>query len=299
VAQGRHPLLDRRVRWALAFLLPGLFVALAVAGWPLARTVALSFTDAQLGAFEAPAWIGIENYVWILSDPDWWRAVANTLVFTVVSVSLELALGLGFALLLDSALPGQGALRALALVPWAVPTVVAGRMWAWMYHDIYGVVNELLLAAGVITKPVAWLAEPATALAAVIMADVWKATPFVTLLLLAGLQTVPRPLLDAARVDGAGPVRRLIHVILPLLAPAILVAAVFRTLDALRVFDLIYVMTSNSRDTASISVYARQYLIDFQEVGLGSAASVLVFALVAAAGVAYVRALAPAMRPAP
>jgi trehalose/maltose transport system permease protein len=157
-----------------------------------------------------------------------------------------------------------------------------------MFHDIYGVVNDLLLRAGLIEAPVAWLADPLMAMACVVLTDVWKTTPFVTLLLLAGLQMIPEALHDAARIDGAGRWQRLRYVTLPMLRPAIGIALIFRTLDALRVFDLIYVMTSNSRNTASVSVYARRQLIDFQDVGLGSAASTLVFVLVALVSVLLV-----------
>ncbi len=290
--RAERPLERLRVRAAWLFLAPALLAAGAVAAWPLLRTASLAFTDAQLGVPGA-AWVGLDNFAWVLSDPDWWRAVANTLIFAVGSVSLELALGLGFALLLNAKLAGRGALRAIALVPWAVPTIVSAQMWSWMFHDLTGVVNDLLLRAGLIAEPVAWLAEPATALAAVILTDVWKTTPFVTLLLLAGLQTVPPHLIAAARIDGAGPLRVFWHITLPLLRPAIAVAVIFRALDALRVFDLIYVMTSNSRATASVSVFARQELIEFMDVGAGSAAALLIFVLVGMASVAFVLALRP------
>ncbi len=288
------PLRRHRTRLAWAALAPALAAVAAVAGWPLLRTLSLAFTDARLATIETARWVGLENFAWTLSDPDWWRAVFNTLVFAVCSVSLELVLGLAFALLLNAGLRGQGALRAVALVPWAVPTVVAAQVWRWMYHDVHGVVNELLLGLGVIAQPVAWLADPALSLAAVILTDVWKATPFVTLLLLAGLQTIPAPVIAAARLDGAGPLDLLIRIILPLLRPAIVVAVLFRALDALRVFDLIYVMTSNSRATATVSIYTRQALIDFQDLGAGSAAAVLTFALIGMVAVAAVFALRPA-----
>ncbi len=274
----------RRRAWVL--LAPSLLAAALVAGWPLLRTFGLAFGS------------GFDDFALVLTDPDWWRAVGNTLAFTVASVALEFALGLGFALLLNAGLKGAGALTAVALIPWAVPTVVAAKMWSWMYHDVYGVVNDLALRLGLIEAPVAWLADPGSAMAAVVLTDVWKATPFVTLLLLAGLRTIPPQLYDAARADGAGPLGCFLYVTLPLLRPAILIALTFRSLDALRVFDLIYVMTTNSRTTATVSVYARQLLIDFQETGPGAAASVLIFALVGLAAVAYVAALRPAMEPA-
>ncbi len=184
--------------------------------------------------------------------------------------------------------PGRGLVRAAVLLPWAIPTVVSAQMWAWMYHDVYGVLNELLMRSGLLVEPMPWLAEPVSSMAAIILTDTWKATPFMALLLLAGLQTVPVEVHEAAQVDGMGRWGRFVHITLPLLRPAMLVALVFRTLDALRVFDLIYVMTSNSRDTASMAVYARQQLIDFQETGYGSAAFTLIFAIIACVSLGYV-----------
>ncbi len=287
------PLHTRRVRAAWLFLLPALGLLAAVAAYPLLRTLALAFTDARLADLDAARWIGLENFRLALADPDWWRAVWNTLVFTTSSVSLQLALGLGVAVVLDARFRGRGPLRAAVLVPWAIPTVVCAQMWRWMYHDLYGVINDLLLRLGLIAAPVPWLAGETTAMLAVVLTDVWKATPFMALLLLAGLQTIPAELHEAAKVDGAGALTRFRTITLPLLVPAIAIALIFRTLDALRVFDLIYVMTSNSRATASISVYARQQMVDFQDVGYGSAISVLVFVIVGLCAVAYAAGLRP------
>ncbi len=281
----------RRARTAWAFLAPALLLLVAVAGWPLARTAMLAFTDARLG--EPGAWVGLENLAWALRDPVWWISVRNTFVFAVCAVSIELVLGLALALVLNAPLRGRGAMRAAALIPWAIPTVVAAQMWRWMYNDAYGVVNDLGLRLGLIDAPVAWLAGDATAMAAAVVADVWKATPFVALLLLAGLQTIPAQLHEAARVDGAGPVRRFFAVTLPLLKPAIAVAVVFRALDALRVFDLFYVMTGNAEATATMSIYARQQLVDFQDAGYGSAIALLAFATIGLASMALVLLLRP------
>ncbi len=270
------------------YLAPTLGLLGAVAGWPLARTAYLAFTDADLADPGRARWIGLENFVFLAEDPDWWLAFANSLLFTGVSVSAELVLGLAFALVLDASFRGRGLLRAAVLLPRAIPTVVSAQLWGWMFNDLYGVVNAALTGIGLLHAPVAWLADPPTALGAVIVADVWKTTPFVALLLLAGLQTIPREVYEAARVDGVGPWGRLAFIVLPLLRPALLLALVFRTLDALRMFDLIYVMTGNSRQTATMAVYARQQLVDFQETGYGSAVSLAVFAIVAAVTVAYV-----------
>jgi trehalose/maltose transport system permease protein len=278
----------RRAAWL--FVLPMVVVLATVAGWPLLRTVYFSFTDAHLSSLETHELVGLSNFRALALDPEWWRAVWNTVLFTVASVSLETVLGLVIALTLDANLPGRGPLRAAVLVPWAIPTVVSAQMWNWMYNDLYGVVNAILLAAGVIDAPRAWTADPDLALAAVIAVDVWKTTPFMALLLLAALQMLPRELYEAARIDGASPLRVFWRVTLPLIRPALMVAVIFRSLDALRVFDLPYVLTGNSRQTASMAVYARQQLVDFQDVGYGSAASTFLFLVVAAFTVVYLTA---------
>jgi trehalose/maltose transport system permease protein len=258
-----------------------LVVLALVAGWPLLRTILVSLTDAELGDFTTANFIGLANYVTLIQDPGWWRAVGNTLLFTVVSVSLETALGLIIALTLNAHIPGRGLLRAAVLIPWAIPTVVSAKMWGWMFHDLYGVVNALLLALGLIAKPWAWLADPVLSMVAVIAVDVWKGTPFMALLTLAALQVLPREIYEAAKIDGVGPITVFFRVTLPLIRSALLVAVVFRGLDALRVFDVIYVLTGNNPATASMSVYARQQLIEFQDAGYGSAAATFLFLIVA------------------
>lgn len=288
--QGRRSSLTRaRIRAAWLFIAPSLIVVALIAGWPLARTIWFSFTDADLNNLSDYEFIGLENYLaryddeWfgILTEPDWWRSVWNTLWFTVVSVSIETVLGIVVALILNAAFPGRGLMRAVILIPWAIPTIVSAKMWNWMLHDQFGVINDLLLRIGLIAAPVTWTANADTALWSAVMVDVWKHTSFMALLILAALQMLPQDIYEAAKVDGVSPVRVFFRVTLPLIKPALLVAVIFRSLDALRVFDLIYVLTSNSKDTASMSVYARQQLVDFQEVGLGSAASTLIFLIIA------------------
>lgn len=289
----RGGLQRRRVRAAWLLLAPVLLVLAAVAGWPLLRTLWFGFTDARLDDMSEYRFIGLANYLeyadgaWygVLADPWWWESVWRTLWFALVSVALETLLGVVVALALDVRFPGRGWVRAAVLVPWAIPTVVSAQMWNWMLNDQFGVVNHVLLALGLIDRPVAWTAGPDTAMWAVIAVDVWKATPFMALLTLAALQTVPRDCYEAARVDGVGPVRVFFRITLPLIRPALLVAVTFRVLDALRVFDLIYVLTANARSTLSMSAYARQQLVDFQEVGYGSAASTLLFLVIGLATV--------------
>lgn len=287
----------RRARVAWWLLAPMLAALALAAGWPLVRTIWLSFTDASLADPGGYAYIGLANYLerdaggWygVLADPLWWRAVRNTLVFALASVALETILGVAIALALNLPFRGRGLVRAAVLVPWAVPTVVSAKLWAWMLNDEFGVLNHAALGLGLIAAPIAWTADPEVALLAVIAVDVWKTTPFMVLLVLAALQMLPQDCYEAARVDGVHPARVFLRVTLPLVWPALAVAIAFRTLDALRVFDLVYVLTANSASTMSISVYARQQLVDFQDLGYGSAASTLVFLTVGLATIAYLR----------
>ncbi len=266
-----------------------LITLVAVAAWPLARTVWFSFTDASLAELGDARFLGLDNYLayrdreWtgVLADPVWWRSVRNTLWFVLISVSLETILGLVIALVLVARFPARPLVRAAVLIPWAIPTIVSAKMWGWLLHDQFGLINDALTRLGLITEPLAWTADPALMLGAVIAADVWKTTPFTALLLLAALQTLPRDCYQAARVDGIHPTRVFFRVTLPLIQPALVVTVVFRALDALRIFDLIYVLTPNSEHTMSMSVYARQQLVDFQDVGYGSAASTLLFFVIA------------------
>ena len=283
-----------RVRQALWMLVPLLVLLAGVAGWPLLRTIWISLTDMQLSDPAAARFVGLDNYVGrygLLLDPGWWSAAFNTLAFAVVSVSLETLLGLGVALLLNHPSGLRTALRACVLVPWAIPTVVSAKMWSWMLHDQFGVVNHYLLALGLLNHPVAWTADPVLSLFSVVAVDVWKTTAFMALLILAALQTVPGDCYEAAAVDGVPAWAVFRRITLPLIAPGIAVAVVFRLLDALRVFDLIYVMTANSRSTRSMSVFVREQLIDFQQVGYGSAAATVLFLTIALCTFAMMRVL--------
>ncbi|KZE28636.1 carbohydrate ABC transporter permease [Crenobacter luteus] len=272
----------RRQAWLL--VLPMLAVLAAIAGWPLARTLWFSLSDAQLSDMASRQFVGLANYVGetgVLRDPEWWNAVGNTLQFALVSVALETVLGLGVALLLNHPSRLRTLLRAAVLVPWAIPTVVSAKMWTWMLHDQFGVINALLLSAGLIDHPLAFTADPDLAFPTILLVDVWKTTPFMALLILAALQMVPGDCYEAARVDGVPRWRVFFRVTLPLILPAVMVAMIFRALDALRVFDLIYVMTSNSSATKSMSIYVREQMIDFQQVGYGSASAILLVMIIA------------------
>lgn len=269
---------QRRTAWI--FLLPLLLTLMAVAIWPLARSIFFSFTDAYLDAPSDYGFVGIENFVEVAEDPVFWGAVRNTLVFTLVSVGLETLLGLAIALLLHRAFLGRGIVRAAILIPWAMPMVVSARIWEWMLNDQFGLINKLLVALGLVEKGVAWTADPSLILGTVIFIDVWVTTPFMVLLILAGLQLIPEEIYEAADVSGVPHWKRFWSITLPLATPAIGVAILFRTLDALRMFDLSYVLAANNENTMTMSIYARDQLISFQDLGLGAAASTWVFMII-------------------
>ena len=292
----------RRRRTAGLFLAPMMLTLLVVAGWPLARTIWFGFTDASLGNLDEARWVGFANYLewfdygdgegeWfgLLADEQWWRAVWNTLYFAFVTVSIETALGLVIALALNQRFPFRGLVRAAVLIPWAIPTIVSAKMWAWMLNDQFGIINDLFLRLGLISAPVAWVASADTAMIAVMIVDIWKTTPFMALLILAGLQMIPEDIYEAARVDGVHPLKVFREVTLPLVAPALLVAVIFRALDALRVFDIIYVMTPNNSETRTMSVLAQENLFQFDQFAYGSAASTMLFLVVALVTLGYIR----------
>ncbi len=292
-------LLSERARAAWLFLSPMLLILAIVAAWPLLRTFYFSLTNATLVDMSRYSFVGLSNYLaydnghWygILADPQWRMALRNTLIFAIASVTLETILGVAIAVLLAAQFPGRGLMRAALLVPWAIPTVVSAKMWGWMLNSQFGVVNDAMLKFGLIAEPVAWLADPALSLLSVIMVDVWKTTPFVALLALAALQMVPKDCYEAARVDGIHPIRVFFQITLPLIAPALAIAVIFRLLDAMRMFDLVYVMTGTTDATMTLSVFARRELVDFQDVGYGSAASTLLFFIIALLTTIYVMAM--------
>jgi ABC-type sugar transport system permease subunit len=283
---------NRRLAWGL--LAPSLAAIAGVALFPLAWTVweSLHLHDLRMPWLGRP-FVGLANYAEVLGDGRFWSALLHTFFFTAASVTLELALGLVLALAMDRAGRLRGAVRAAVLVPWALPTVVAALLWRFLFDPQAGIVDAALTAAGLADRPVVWFVRPATAWVPVILADVWKTTPFVALLLLAGLQGIDRSLHEAAAVDGAGAWRRLAHVTLPLLKPALLVALLFRTLDAFRVFDLVYVLTGGGPGTATepIALYTFSTFFSSLRFGYGSALSVMVFLVTFGLAVVYIRLL--------
>ena len=282
-------LLERQRRLAWFLIVPAVFVVFMVIGYPLIQVLVYSVLKYKLDGVTPPSFVGLSNYLFILSDPDFWLAVQNTLIFSVFSVTLECVLGLTVALVANSNFKGRSILRVAILIPWAIPTVVSSKIWAWMFNDIYGVVNVLLINFHLIPQKIAFLATPATALPVIIAVDVWKTTPFMALLLHAGLGLIPGDLYEAASIDGASKIRQFFSLTLPLVMPTLLVALIFRTLDALRVFDIFYVMVGGQGNMATMAIYNQQWLVSFLDAGVGSAASVIILIIIMAFVVLYTR----------
>jgi trehalose/maltose transport system permease protein len=279
----------RQARLGWLLLLPALAVVAFVAIYPLGKTIYQSFTNQEfLAGIEPTKWVGLQNYRDLWHDTIFRQSVWETIKFTLITVSFEFVLGMIIALVVNSNFKGRGAMRAAMLVPWAIPTVVAAQMWKWMFDDVFGVINDAGVRLHIINHSVAWISQPSTALASVSAVDIWKTTPFVALLLLAGLQVIPGDLYEAADVDGASKWQQFWRITLPLLRPAILVTLIFRTLDALRVFDVFYVFYGNRPDTQTMAIYAQSTIVSDGHVGYGSAISVAIFLIIGIFVVIYV-----------
>jgi ABC-type sugar transport system permease subunit len=259
-------------RTAYYMVLPSLLIIVIIAFFPILYGIVLSLTDSTISGFGS--FIGFENYTEMFQDPDFRLGFYNTVVFTVVSVAMEFVIGLGIALAINRAFRGRGLVRAAVLVPWAFPTVIAAVMWRLMFQSQVGIIQYVAGAMGIISDPI--LSNQSLLLIASILVDVWKTTPFVALLLLAGLQVIPGEVYEAARVDGANVIQRFFRITLPLLKGAILVAVLFRTLDSYRVYDLFWVMSNRELGSLSTFVYEGVRISQLQ-FGAGNAASVFIF----------------------
>jgi multiple sugar transport system permease protein len=281
----------RSDRWlAIAFLAPALVVLSAVTLYPVLRVLVLSL-EWRIPVFGVAEFVGLQHYRFLAGDAAFWNATRVTIVFTLVSVALEVGLGLGVALVLRQQRRYRAAAIGLLLLPWCLPGVVTARMWEWVYHPTAGLASRLLQPLfGPATN---WLGDPATALPALIAADVWRTMPFIALLAYARLLSIPPELYEAAAVDGAGAAATFRRLTLPLVAPVLLVATLFRTLDALRAFDLMFVLTGGgpAATTETLTVYAYRSLFQMLQLGFGSAVAVVVFGLVLATAAAYLRSL--------
>ena len=295
-----------RERLAWLLVLPSLLIVSIVALFPLAQSFGLSFTNARLASGRATEFVRFGQYEFLFGEDQFVSSIWNTVRFTISSVAIETVLGVAVALIINSQFKGRGLVRTAILIPWAIPTVVSSRLWYYMFHGQYGVINDLLvnrlpnlvdwipfigadLARIFPEQKIAFLARPELQMPTAIAVDVWKTTPFMALLILAGLQIIPGDIYEASTVDGASKWQQFWQMTLPMLRPALLVALIFRTLDAFRVFDVIYVMFGGATKTMTMAIYAQQTLVNGDRLGRASAASVIIFLCIGLLVLVYTR----------
>ncbi|MEN3042687.1 MAG: sugar ABC transporter permease [Fervidobacterium sp.] len=276
-------------------ILPAIIVISVIAFFPLFKTFYDSFYEFGLRPDIQRKFVGVKNYIDLFKDERFIAALNNTVFFTIVSVALETVFGLIIALIVNQPFRFRGMVRAAMLIPWAIPTAISSQMWKWMFNDQGGIMTKLLETLHVIEPGVPVLGTPKTAMWAIITVDVWKTTPFMALLILAGLQLIPEELYEAARIDGANLWQRFTKITLPMLRSTIAVALIFRTLDALRVFDVVFIMTRGSVNTETLAVYNRVLLMDRAFTGswfgYGSSLSVVIFILISIFAIIYIKSL--------
>jgi multiple sugar transport system permease protein len=265
--------------WLL--VIPALLVLGLVFLYPIARALIFSFFTQNLGTQLQPIFSGLTNYMRMVGDGRFWQSLGNTTVFTVASVVLELVLGMAIALVLNQSFRGRGIVRTVAILPWALPTAIMGLAWAWIFNDQYGIVNDLLMRIGAIDTGINWLGNPNLAMIAVIIADVWKTTPFISIILLAGLQSISQDLYEAHAIDGANAWQNFTRITLPLIMPQILIAMLFRFAQAFGIFDLVQVMTGGGPGgaTETVSIYIYATIMRYLDFGYGSALVLVTFLL--------------------
>ena len=282
------------IKLAFWLILPALIAILLTAFFPLIQTIIDSFFKFSLRPDSIKKFVGLDNYIKLFQDKRFVASFWNTLYFTAIAVSFEFFLGLITALTLNASFKLRGLVRAAILIPWAIPTAISSQMWKWMYEDQYGFISHLLYSLGIIPQGTPILGTPGLAMNAIIAVDIWKTTPFMALLLLAGLQIIPSELYESARIDGANKWKQFTSITFPLLRPTIAVALIFRTLDSLRVFDVVYIMTKGALGTETMSVYNRHVLMDkiFSPkgyYGYGSAIAVVIFIIIGIFSLIYMK----------
>ncbi|EDL66556.1 carbohydrate ABC transporter permease [Bacillus sp. SG-1] len=266
---------SRNEKWfALSILLPAIIIVFGVVLIPLIQTFIFTFKDMKLISATYDQFLGLANYIEILSDAEFWSTVGRTGYFTVVSLIVELSLGILIALLINENLKGRAFLRTVIILPWAVPTIVNGALWKWIYHPEYGALNALFSQLGVISEYKSWLGDPWLAMNMIIFADAWKMTPLVVMFMLASMQMVNKSMYEAAVVDGAGPLERFLHLTLPHLKPTILVVLVMRTMEMFKVFDIIYATTRGGPANGTLTLTYDAYLKAFVELDYSKGATI-------------------------
>ncbi len=296
-AQEKRPRRSRHAaqqsRMAFWMLLPAAVAVFGIIIYPVLRTLLISFFRVDSALASDTPFVGLHNYASVLADPGFWATVGRTLYFTLVSTGFELVLGLGLAALLNVDLKGRWLFRAIVVIPWAVPTIVNAAMWKGIFNAQYGALNGVLTQLGLLDEYKAWLGDPTLALNAVVVADVWKTTPLVAFFLLAGLSSIPKDLYEAAKLDRASTWKTFRSITLPLLVPSIAIVLILRTVEAFKVFDLIYGMTRGgpANGTQTIAYYAYTTAFSDQDYGVGSAISYLVVLVILALSTIYLRLL--------
>ncbi|MBW4440336.1 MAG: sugar ABC transporter permease [Plectolyngbya sp. WJT66-NPBG17] len=270
---------ERRAGWFLT--IPALLILALVFAYPILRAFWQSLFAQNLGTQLNPEFIGLSNFGRMAQDGRFWRTMLNSMVFTFSSVFFELILGMGIALVLNQRFRGRGTVRTIAILPWALPTALIALGWTWIFNDQYGIVNDILLRLGLIQNGVNWLGNPTLAMISVIFADVWKTTPFISILLLAGLQSISNDLYEAQAIDGASPWQSFRTITLPLLMPQVVIALLFRLAQSFGIFDLISVMTGGGPGgaTETVSLYIYSTVMRYLDFGYGSALVVVTFLL--------------------
>lgn len=274
---------EQTTGWLLT--IPALLVLTLVFAYPIGRAFWLSLFAENLGTQLKPIFTGLDNYFRMVGDGRFWQSFWNTSIFTAASVTLEMLLGMGIALVLNQSFRGRGFVRTVAIIPWALPTAVMGLAWAWIFNGEYGVVNDLLERMGLIETNITWLGNPTLAMVALVLADVWKTTPFISVILLAGLQSIPGDLYEAHAIDGATSWQSFWQITLPLIMPQVLIALLFRFAQAFGIFDLVQVMTGGgpAGATETVSIYIYSTVMRYLDFGYGAALVVVTFVLLVAA----------------
>ena len=268
---------DQITGWLLS--LPALIILILVFAYPIGRAFWLSLFTENLGTQLEPIFTGIENYIRMLGDGRFWNSLGNTTIFTFFSLLSELILGILVALVLDQKFRARGIVRTIGILPWALPTAVMGLAWEWIFNDQYGVVNDILRGLGFIDSGITWLGDPGRAMFALILADVWKTTPFIAVILLAGLQAIPQDLYEARSIDGATPIQNFFKITLPLITPQMIIALLFRFAQAFGIFELVTVMTGGgpAGSTETVSLYIYDTVMRYLDFGYGAALIVITF----------------------
>jgi multiple sugar transport system permease protein len=287
--------LARRRRTGTYLVLPALGVLALILALPIIASLLLSFMEADTADFQFGNWVGLDNYIRLASDPVFALALWNSIYWTVVEVSVVVTVSLAFGLLLNHPMGRKSVFRIILLVPWALAPVANAVLWKWIYNSSYGILNYIGVTLGLIPQPVVWLGDPAIALNALLLAEIWKEIPFITLLMLAGLQNVPSILYRASKLDGAGPVQTFRFVTLPQMKSTILICIVLQSIWALKSFDLVYVLTRGgpSNSTTMLNFLAYRVSFQFGNIGLGAAVADILFAVMFVLALAYLRVFKP------